>query len=235
MVAEVSLIIPAYNEEERIRPFFESIAEYISKNPNVISEVVLVDDGSVDSTVELAGEFSEWLPLRVISHEKNSGKGAAVKTGVEAAKGELVVFMDADGATPITELDKMVRALEDADVGVGNRWMKGAKTQRHSWLRRLSGFVYRKYMSLFGLGRIDTMCGFKGYKAEVARDLFANLQEERWLFDTEVAYKAVKRGYKIKNFPIEWESKDGSKLDTVTLLKSAMRIWPLIRRIESRG
>jgi hypothetical protein len=79
------------------------------------------------------------------------------------------------------------------------------------------------------------MCGFKGYKKEVAKQLFSNLLEKRWLFDTEIAYKAVKHGYKIINIPIRWESKDGSKLPTTTLIKSAFEIWPLIHRINRQG
>jgi dolichyl-phosphate beta-glucosyltransferase len=87
-------------------------------------------------------------------------------------------------------------------------------------------------MGLFGLGRIDTMCGFKGYRQPVAKKLFSNLIEPRWLFDTEVAYKAVRQGYSITNFPIHWESKDGSKLGTLTLFKSALGIYPLIAKIK---
>lgn len=217
----LSLVIPAYNEEKRLPAFLKSLAGY------QLDEVIIVDDGSTDRTAQVAQGFS------VLHHEKNRGKGAAVKTGVMAAQGDYIVFMDADGAAPITELPKMLAALEKADIAIGNRWMAGAKTQRHSGLRKISGWVYRKYMSLFGLGAIDTMCGFKGYRASVARDLFKDLHEERWLFDAEIAYKAVQRGYRIKNFPITWESKDGSKLDTKTLLKTALQIWPLIQRIKS--
>ncbi|MEK7556530.1 MAG: hypothetical protein AAB538_00975, partial [Patescibacteria group bacterium] len=140
-----------------------------------------------------------------------------------------------DGATQNAELPRMDAAHAEADIGVGSRWMEGAKTERHSPLRKLSGAVYRNYMSLFGLGEIDTMCGFKGYKKEVARDLFANLIEERWLFDAEIAYQAVRRGYTVKNFPIPWTSKDGSKLDTKTLIKTAFQIWPLINKIKNHA
>lgn len=227
----VSLIIPAYNEEKRLGIFLQSIVDYSNQRQD-ISEIIVVDDGSSDATVSVAEKFSQRLPLRVITHEKNRGKGAAVRTGVMAAAGDRIIFMDADGATPITELPKMTDALSEAPVAVGNRWMAGSQTYRHSSLRKLAGFIYRQYMGLFGLGRIDTMCGFKGYHSAVARKLFSDLQEERWLFDAEIAYKAVRAGYTIKNFPIAWESKDGSKLDTKTLLKTAFQIWPLIRKIK---
>lgn len=229
----LSLIIPAYNEEDRIKPFLSSISDYLKDNPEQISEIIVVDDGSKDKTIEIAKSLTNKLPLRVLAHDINQGKGAAVQTGMKAAQSDTVVFIDADGATPITELNKMASALTKSDIAIGNRWLPGSITERHSPLRQLSGLVYRKYMSLFGLGKIDTMCGFKGYQKEVARNLFNDLIEKRWLFDTEIAYKAVKKNYSITNFPISWESKDGSKLDTITLIKSALQIWPLIRKIDN--
>lgn len=232
---KTSLVIPAYNEEERIDPFLKSIVSFNNENPGVLSEIIVVDDGSSDKTIQTAKQFEQHLPqLKVIPHEKNRGKGAAVQTGVLNSTSDAVVFMDADGATPISEMPKMISALKQSQIGVGNRWMKGAKTERHSFLRQLSGWVYRNYMSIFGLSEVDTMCGFKGYRIEVAKDLFSNLIEERWLFDAEIAYKAIKKKYSVTNFPIEWESKDGSKLDTKTLLKTAFEIWPLISRIKKQ-
>lgn len=229
----VSLLIPAYNEEERIVPFLESIELFYRQNKEMLSEVLVIDDGSKDNTATVAQEAGKGLPnFQVISLPKNQGKGAAIQTGVLAANGVYIVFMDADGATGIHELPKMIDALKTADIAVGNRWMQGAQTQRHSLLRKLSGFMYRNYMAMFGLGSIDTMCGFKGYKDSVAKDLYEDLQEKRWLFDTEIAYRAVQRNYSVQNFPIEWESKDGSKLDTATLLKSALQIFPLILKIR---
>lgn len=230
-----TLIIPAYNEAQRLTQFLAKVATYVAEHPTMLQEIIVVDDGSSDDTAAIAKSFSPQIPcLKVLSHATNKGKGGAVQTGVLAAKSDLIIFMDADGATAITELPKMIQALSTADVAVGNRWMPGAITARSSIIRRLSGWIYRHYMSWFGLGAIDTMCGFKGYQADVARDLFTNLLEQRWLFDTEVAYKAVAANYTIVNFPIAWQSMDGSKLDTKTLLKSAFQIWPLLRRIRKQ-
>lgn len=229
----VSLIIPAYNEERRLTPFLNSLADWLHRHPKDIKEILVVDDGSTDTTGQIVQRYRSRISrLKLLRHTRNRGKGAAVKTGVVAAQGDLIVFIDADGATSISELPKMVAALQSADIAVGNRWMTGAKTRRHSSLRWLSGWVYRAYMRLFGLGAVDTMCGFKGYQRPVAQSLFRDLQEERWLFDTEIAYRARRRGYAVANFPIRWTSQDGSKLSTFTLIKSALRIWPLIHRIK---
>jgi glycosyltransferase involved in cell wall biosynthesis len=229
----LSLVIPAFNEEQRLRPFLASISEYVLTHPSGIDELLVIDDGSTDQTVEVANAFkSQLLMLSVIKHVENQGKGAAVQTGVLAAQGDYIVFMDADGATSINELPRMLSALGSAQVAIGNRWMAGAKTARHSFMRVVAGWANRQYMHLFGLGEIDTMCGFKGYHRDSARVLFKDLLEKRWLFDTEIAYKAKRLGLSIKNFPITWESKDGSKLSTFTLVKAAFNIWPLIHRLN---
>ncbi len=231
----LSLVIPAYNEEKRLQPFLVSIASYCSAHPTQISEVLIVDDGSTDNTQETARQAGSGIPgFFVISQPQNMGKGAAVKAGVLAATGDHIVFMDADGATDISELPKMIAALEGYDIAIGSRWLPGSVMERHSALRSLSGYLNRAYMRLFGFGDIDTMCGFKGYKKEVAQDLYKDLEENRWLFDTEIAYRSIRRGYTTHNFPIAWESKDGSKLDTVTLIKSALAILPLITRISKQ-
>lgn len=230
---KISLVIPAYNEEQRLGPFLETVARYHARHPQELREVLVVDDGSIDATVRVAERFAAKIPsLKVLRHGTNRGKGAAVQTGVLAARGEYIVFMDADGATPIGELPKMAQALTRSPIAVGNRWMPGARTDRHSLLRRVAGTVYRRYMGFFGLREIDTMCGFKGYHRSVARTLFSRLQEPRWLFDTEIAFRAVQQGYAVTNFPIRWESKEGSKLSAAALLKTAWHIWPLIRRLK---
>lgn len=230
---KVSLIIPAYNEEKRLGAFLESIANFIAEQPDLINEIIVVDDGSSDKTSDIARYYELRIPnLKLHRLTVNSGKGAAVQAGILSAHGDYLIFMDADGATPIIELPKMIAALEKHPIAIGNRWLPGAQTVRHSLLRQLSGWIYRNYMRLFGLGSVDTMCGFKGYHADVAQKLFTHLQEKRWLFDTEVAYKSIQAGYQIENFPIYWESKDGSKLSSFELIKAALAIWPLVRRLK---
>lgn len=229
----ISIVIPAYNEEKRLPPFLSTVLDYAA-NEQRISEILVVDDGSTDATPSyVRGQMESHANLRLVSLSPNKGKGAAICEGVMAANADYIVFIDADGATKIDQLSKMISAFEEgADVAVGNRWLKGADVHRSTVFRHVSGWLNKTYMSFFGLGDIDTMCGFKGYKREVARDLFSNLLENRWLFDTEIAYKAVKKHYSIKNFPVTWESIDGSKLDTKTLIASGLSILPLILKIN---
>lgn len=231
-IMKVSLIIPAYNEELRLPAFLDEVLAYTSKHPDQVSEIIVVDDGSTDGTADIVRR----RPIaKLLQTKANRGKGAAVREGVMAAGGDCIVFMDADGATPITEFPKMIEALISHDIGIGNRWVGGAHVRKSTALRHVAGWVYKTYMGLFGLGVIDTMCGFKGYRRDVARSLYQNLIEKRWLFDTEITYKAIRRGYTIKNFPIDWESKDGSKLGSLTLIKSAFQILPLILKIRRHG
>ncbi len=232
----VSLVIPAFAEERRLPSFLSELATWNTEH-RTLTEVMVVDDGSADGTAAVAESFRDRLPLRVIRFPENRGKGAAVQAGVRAATGDAVIFMDADGATGPEELPAMLTALERAPVAVGNRWLPGAAVREREPFRALSGWVYRTYVGLFGLGGIDTMCGFKGFRREAAQALFARLLHERWLFDTEIMLRARRRGYRIENFPISWTSKHGSKLKPSVLVKALVEIprlaWRVAREPQS--
>ena len=223
-VVTISLIIPAYNEEERLPAFLESLARFHQISKMTIAEVLVVDDGSSDQTSTVAAKFSGRLPLRVIRLPRNRGKGAAVQTGVEESRGDAIIFMDADGATGPEELPKLLAGLERKPIAVGNRWMRGSIVADREILRAFSGWVYRTYMGFFGLAGVDTMCGFKGFHRDAAKRLFSSLTEERWLFDTEVMLRARRHGMPIENVPISWTSKHGSKLKFSALMRSAFQI-----------
>lgn len=229
----VSLIIPAYNEEGRLPTFLEDLATFFREAPpKTFTEVVVVDDGSTDRTSAVAETFTARLPLRVIRLAGNRGKGAAVRTGVLQTRSDAIVFMDADGATAPAELPKLLAALERAPIAVGNRWLSESRVEGRDPFRAFSGWIYRTYVGFFGLRGIDTMCGFKGFRSDVARVLFESLREERWLFDTEIMLRARRRGYAMETVPIHWTSKHGSKLNLSALIRStfhipflALRVW----------
>lgn len=227
-----SLVLPAYNEAQRLPHFLADLADFHRAAPATLAEIIVVDDGSTDGTGTVAARFQDQLPLRVLRLPANCGKGAAVATGVHAATGDVVIFMDADGATPARELLKMLAALRRAPIAVGNRWMRGSRVLGREPFRAFSGFLYRAYVSLFGLGGVDTMCGFKGFQREVARVLFARLEEERWLFDTEIMLRARRQGYRIENVPITWTSKHGSKLSLPALVRAACALPGLALRVS---
>jgi glycosyltransferase involved in cell wall biosynthesis len=202
-----------------------------TEHGTLVTEVLVVDDGSTDGTAAVAERFTAHLPLRVIRLSENRGKGAAVREGVLAASGDAVVFMDADGATPPDVLAAMAQALNTFPVVVGNRWITGSHVRDREPFRAFSGWVYRTYVGLFGLRGIDTMCGFKGFRHEVARSLFEHLLHERWLFDTEVMLRARHRKIPIGRVPISWTSKHGSKLHPSVLVRAFFEIPFLALRV----
>lgn len=228
----VSLVIPAYNEEGRLPAFLRQLSTWNTEQRTPLQEIIVVDDGSVDRTGEIADGFGTALPLRVIRFPENRGKGAAVQAGVLAARGDLVIFLDADGATAAAELPKMRTALARAPIAVGNRWMHGSQVTEREPFRALSGRIYRMYVGFFGLRGIDTMCGFKGFQRDVARTLFEPLREARWLFDTEIMLRARRRGYEIASVPIAWTSKHGSKLHFSALVRAFFALPLLALRVS---
>lgn len=233
----VSIIIPAYNEETRLPAFLQELTRFHADHASTLTEVLVVDDGSSDGTESAAAAFAGLLPVRVIRLPRNRGKGAAVQAGVQAATGDAIIFMDADGATGPAEIPKLLAVLSRAPIAVGNRWIAGATVAERAAFRAFSGWVYRTYVGLFGLKNIDTMCGFKGFRRAVARELFAHLRDERWLFDTEIMLRARLRRLPIGHVPIAWTSKHGSKLRPSVLVQSLLRIPLLALAVwrEERG
>jgi dolichyl-phosphate beta-glucosyltransferase len=199
--------------------------------------VLVVDDGSVDRTVDIVRARPELgrrggpagsLALLEVSH---GGKGAAVRAGMLAADGDLVVFADADMATPPDELPLLVAALEDADVALGSRIQSDGSDMRRSQppYRRALGKAFHALASLWVVGPVqDTQCGFKGFTREVAHDLFARQVIESIVFDVELIYLARRRGYRIAIVPIRWADRRGSRMHPGARL-AARVAWDLFR------
>lgn len=228
----VSLIIPAYNEAARLPGFLKRLATFSGSRPGLITEVLVVDDGSTDDTSARAEAFRERLPgFRLLRHPINRGKGAAIQLGVSVARADAIIFMDADGATPPEEIPLLVTTLASSPIAVGNRWSRASTVHGQTSARALTSRVLRLLMALFGFSGIDTMCGCKGFQRPIALRLFHPLLETRWLFDQEVLFRARLLHIPIISVPIHWTSQHGSKVTPGIIAGSALMLPLLLARV----
>jgi dolichyl-phosphate beta-glucosyltransferase len=238
MPSSLTLVLPAYNEARRIGPALDELFAYLAE-PHaalpVTIDVLLVDDGSTDETAAVVRarpehERASGAALRVL-RVAHGGKGAAVKAGMLAATGDLVVFADADMATPPAELEKLVAALAGAGVALGSRIQPDGSDMRATQpaYRRALGGLFHLLASIWVVGDVkDTQCGFKGFTRDVAHDLFARQRVTSIVFDVELIHLARRRGYQIAVVPIRWQDVRGSRMRPGARL--AIRVaWDLLR------
>ena len=238
MQPELSIVVPAYNEEARLEPTLrEVLAE--SRRLGLRCEVIVVDDGSRDGTsalvLRLATEFPE---IRLIRLPGNRGKGYAVRTGVVNARGDQVLFADADGATPFRELERLELALQQgADIAIGSRALARSETNVAARLhRRFIGRVFHTLVSALAVrGFSDTQCGFKLFQRNAAQDLFSHMRITGFSFDVEVLLMAQRRGYKVAEVPVNWAHQPGSRVNLVLDSLRMMRDLFVIRSNALRG
>jgi dolichyl-phosphate beta-glucosyltransferase len=235
MTVSISLVIPAFNEAARLPRFLETVRAYGSEHLSGDYEVLVVDDGSTDGSQEMLAEMAtQWPQLRLLHHARNRGKGAAVRTGMLAAEGELLLFADADGATAIEEESRLRKAVNDgADLAVGSRLTADKDvTIRRTWTRALIGRLFALAVRvLFGLCVRDTQCGFKMFRQEAGRRLFEQLTEERYLFDLELLLLANRNGYRVAEVAVNWSDQPGSRLSLLRESSQILRgLWRLRRR-----
>ncbi|MBI5777277.1 MAG: glycosyltransferase family 2 protein [Nitrospirae bacterium] len=213
----LSVVIPAYNEARRILPYLQAITAYLSRR-GLSYEILVVDDGSEDDTAMLVERTgAQYSHVRLIRLPRNSGKGAAVRAGMQAAQGELQLFTDADGATPIQELERLEAAMKNgADLAIGSRTLASRDSRyrvRARLHRTLLGNLFNRIVRLLGIRDInDTQCGFKLFRKSVAQDLFSVARIDGYGFDLELLYVAQRRGYRIAEVPINWTDQPGSKV-----------------------
>jgi dolichyl-phosphate beta-glucosyltransferase len=214
----LTLVLPAYNEAKRIGPALDDLMAYLrTRRAGLpVTDVLVVDDGSSDDTAALVAARPEVVDgfLRVMT-VPHAGKGAAVRAGMLMATGDLIVFADADMATPPAELVKLVASLGSADVALGSRIQPDGTDMRASQprYRRLLGGVFHTLASVWVVGNVkDTQAGFKGFTREAAHDLFARQRVTSIVFDVELIHLARRRGYRIAIVPIRWEDVRGSRM-----------------------
>jgi len=232
----LSIVIPAYNEEERIVPTIGAIASHVA-GMGCPWELIIADDGSRDQTAALV-EGLEMANLRLLRAEQNGGKGSAVRRGVLAARGRYILFDDADNSTPIEELGKLLKALDDEgyDVAIGSRAAGGAEEAHRSLLRRaLSGGLRWMVRHLFRIGVRDTQCGFKLFTREAAHRIYKAQTITGFSFDLEILYLAARFGYRIAEVPVAWVDAPGSKVDTTREVQRFLRDLLRIKWNDLRG
>jgi dolichyl-phosphate beta-glucosyltransferase len=215
----LSIIIPAYNEERRLPPTLIEIIDFFDASPTTY-EILVVDDGSTDATSEMAKKFEKIRPqVRILQLPRNYGKGHAVRTGALNAKGELVLFADADGSTPIQEVNRLIEAISDgADIAIGSRALQSDETEVKTRIhRKVIGRIFNFFVNVFLLpGMADTQCGFKLFTRPVASFLFRKQQSDGFSFDLELLLLSRKAGLTLAEVPVNWENVPGSKVNLIT-------------------
>jgi dolichyl-phosphate beta-glucosyltransferase len=215
---ELSVVVPVYNEESRVGKTLEDSMAYLKKK-KIRAEVLIVDDGSRDKTLEVVGKLKRkavrGLTLKILRHEVNRGKGAAVRTGALAAQGETVLFMDADNATPLSEYDKFRPLLKEGiEVIVGSRAVnrKEVKVPQPFYRQALGRLANLLIQLMVVPGIWDTQCGFKAFTRKAALRIFPLQTINRFGFDFELLFLAHKFGFSMREISVQWFNSPFSKV-----------------------
>jgi glycosyltransferase involved in cell wall biosynthesis len=232
----LSIIIPAHNEEERLPPSLALVDEFVRQQPYPI-EVIVVENGSHDRTLAVAQAFQAKMSSLKVIQETQKGKGLAVRSGMLAAQGKYRIFCDADFSMPVTEISKFIsNDAQTYDVAIASRELPTSERVDEPEFRHLIGRVFNslvRYALLPGLQ--DTQCGFKAFRGEVAEHLFRMQTLTGWSFDAELLFIALRLGYRVKEVPIIWYYKPGTRLN---ILKDSIKMASdllTIRRNANRG
>jgi len=232
----LSIIIPAYNEENRLPETLEKIRVFLAAQPYA-AEVLVMENGSSDRTLEIAREFTSRMPALSAHHVDQRGKGSAVRAGMLAATGKYRFICDADLSMPIEEVNRFLPpALPPCDIAIASREAPGAVRYDEPAYRHFVGRLFNTLVRWFALpGLQDTQCGFKCFRAEVAEKVFPLQTIIGWTFDVEVLYIARRMGYKIIEIPVPWYYNPDSKVRVMKDLKQVALDLLTIFRNARRG
>jgi glycosyltransferase involved in cell wall biosynthesis len=221
---DLSVVIPSYNEELRLPTTLDRIAGYLQSYRGT-AEVLVVDDGSKDRTAAVAESYRGKIPsLRVVSNGVNRGKGYSVRRGMQAARGRIALFTDADLSAPIEEAGKLIAALENNDVAIGSRAMdRSLITVHESPFREFAGIIFNKIVRIIlWLPFVDTQCGFKAFRRENCAVIFEQQRIERFGFDPELLYLARHHGLRTAEIPVRWGHSAATK---VSMLRDSVQMF----------
>jgi len=231
---KLSVVVPCYNEEQRLPRTIELIERYLDARGEPY-ELILVDDGSADETRKVMDEAAARHPaVKIVALPKNRGKGRALAEGVQVSRGETVLVTDADLSTPIDELPKLEAALaKGAGVAIGSRAVRGSRVELAQPIYRvLMGKVFNLIVQAVLLPGIwDTQCGFKLFRGDIARDVFAGLTTDGFGYDPEVLYLAMKKGMRIAEVPVVWRNSAPTKVSAV---RSSLDMFRHVLRVRFR-
>jgi dolichyl-phosphate beta-glucosyltransferase len=229
----ISIIIPAYNEGARIGATLDKILAYLAQRGWGDAEIIVVNDGSYDNTVEIVRECAAKNPgVRLLENPGNRGKGYSVRSGMLHAEGETLLFSDADLSSPIEEASKLFAAIAaGSDIAIGSRWLQSElQTQKQPLYRQLLGRVFNLLLRIIlGLKFKDTQCGFKAFTRRSAQVIFPRQQIERWGFDPELLFLARKFGFRVTEVPVAWAHREGTRINP---LRDGIRMFGEILKIR---
>ncbi len=234
----LSVVIPAFEEEARIGPTLARVRTYLDGQP-YRSEVLVVVDGGTDATLAQAERLgADWPALRVLDNGRNRGKGFSVRRGMLEAEGRYRLFSDADLSTPIEEIERLIAAMDGgAQVAIGSRALAASDVRvRQAWWRQSMGRAFNRVVRLTTVaGFGDTQCGFKCFRAEAAREVFARQHLERFAFDVELLWIATRLGYEIVEVPVVWVNDPASRVHPVSDSLRMLLDLARVRLADLRG
>ncbi|MBS3155651.1 glycosyltransferase family 2 protein [Candidatus Woesearchaeota archaeon] len=225
MTPNLSIIIPAYNEEERIPKTLNSYLDYLKGKINF--EILVIINGCTDNTLEVVKKIAQKnKEIKYVDIGKVASKGIAVTEGFKLADSELIGFVDADLATPPNAFYDLVKNIENYDAVIASRWMKNSKINKSQPLTRIiAGRSFNILVNLlFNLKLKDTQCGAKLFKKTALKDILADIGKTRWAFDVDVLYLLKRKNYKTKEIPTEWSEPGGSHVKIKTVIEMFLSI-----------
>ncbi len=237
MIRSISIIFPCYNEADRLKYTFKDIQKFLEKKVTSNFEIIFVNDGSSDNTFQIIKKYKKEnaklnKKIKIISYQNNKGKGYALKKGIRIAKFDWILTLDTDISVSITQLSDWIKHKKikrEKFIYFGSRNLTDSNIEFKMY-RKLIGLIFIKIIKIFfNINLSDTQCGFKLYKKDIAKKLFSNLKMLDFTHDIEIVLKSKKKGYRIKELPVNWIHKKGSK---ISVFKDSLKMFFSLLKIK---